>query len=273
VVVTIDNPPVNTSTAAVRGALLAAIRAVPHDAAAVVLVGAGRQFLSGSDLREFDHDELPEPQLPEVIEAIEQLAVPVVAALTGTVLGGGFELALGCDARVATATTIIGLPEVSLGMIPGAGGTQRLPRLVGRARALDLIASSSRIDAAAAAELGIVDTVVTGDLRAAAIEFSRGLVGKRRLMDEPIPDVNQPLDLVRWSSPAAPGSPLAEAIAAVSRCGTDSSAALRAERAAFDRLRRTEEARALRRALLAELAAARKQRDMLRTSTGVVTRP
>ena len=136
-VILIDNPPVNAGSADVRAGLLSAIRSAQADPQfrAIVLIGAGTTFIAGSDLREFGQP-LQEPQLPAVIEAIEACGKPVIAALHGAALGGGFELALACDARIAKAGAVVGLPEVTLGIIPGAGGTQRLPRVVGIARAI-----------------------------------------------------------------------------------------------------------------------------------------
>src|SRR5919109_1673214 len=147
-VVVIDNPPVNASSWEVRDGLLQAINALAADqtVAGIVLIGAGKTFVAGADIREFDKPPR-DPQLPAVITAIESCPKPVVAAIHGAALGGGFELALGCDARVATADASVGLPEVTLGIIPGAGGTQRLPRLVGSARAIELIASGRRLKA------------------------------------------------------------------------------------------------------------------------------
>lgn len=169
-VILIDNPPINAGSALVRQGLLAAIETVRNDSTlqAAVLMGAGSTFIAGSDLREFGQP-LTEPQLPSVIAAIEACEKPVVAALHGAALGGGFELALGCDARVAVAGTLVGLPEVTLGIIPGAGGTQRLPRVVGIPRAIRMICSGERMPAAAALEAGLVDQVVNGDLRSAAV--------------------------------------------------------------------------------------------------------
>ena len=128
-VIVIDNPPINAGSAAVREGLMAAIATVQSDDSlqGAVLIGAGTSFIAGADLREFGQP-LAEPQLPAVICAIENCGKPVVAALRGAALGGGFELALGCDARVAAPGTVVGLPEVTLGIIPGAGGTQRLSR-------------------------------------------------------------------------------------------------------------------------------------------------
>ena len=121
-----------------------------------MLIGAGKTFIAGSDMREFGAP-IEQPSLPDVIAAIERCSKPVVAAIHGAALGGGFELALGCDARIATRDATVGLPEVTLGIIPGAGGTQRLPRLVGVARAIELIATGERIRGDAAQALGLVD--------------------------------------------------------------------------------------------------------------------
>ncbi|MDP5325805.1 MAG: enoyl-CoA hydratase/isomerase family protein, partial [Paracoccaceae bacterium] len=139
-VLVIDNPPVNAGSHDIRKGLLAAIAEVEADdrVCGAVLIGAGGSFISGSDIREFDLPLGP-PQMPQVIGAIETATKPFVAALHGAALGGGYELALGCDARIAAPKTMIGLPETALGIIPGAGGTQKLPRLIGRAPALDLI--------------------------------------------------------------------------------------------------------------------------------------
>ena len=141
-VLVIDNPPVNAGSSDIRKALLARIAEVEADPdlRGGVLIGAGKTFIAGSDLREFDLPLAP-PQLPEVIGALEGSAKPWVAALQGAALGGGYELALGCDARIAAPGTVVGLPECGLGIIPGAGGTQKLPRLVGKVAALGLIAS------------------------------------------------------------------------------------------------------------------------------------
>lgn len=168
-VILIDNPPVNAGSLAVREGLLAALTAVASDpsVAAVVIMGDGRSFISGSDLKEFDLP-LAEPQLPAVIRAVEDCPKTVVAALHGAALGGGFELALGCDARIATAATVVALPEATLGMIPGAGGTQRLPRMVGTTLAIDLVCSGRRVEAEEALRYGMIDQVAKGNLRAAA---------------------------------------------------------------------------------------------------------
>ena len=143
-----------------------------------VLIGAGSTFIAGSDLREFGQP-LTEPQLPAVIAAIETCGKPVVAALHGAALGGGFELALGCDARVAAPGAVVGLPEVTLGIIPGYGGTQRMTRLLGKAKAFELICTGDRISAAEALAIGLVNKVVPAEqLAAAAEEMAKKIVSR-----------------------------------------------------------------------------------------------
>src|SRR5690606_11941544 len=140
----------------------------------------------GSDLREFGQ-LLEDPQLPAVLAAIEACDKPVVAALHGAALGGGFELALACDVRVALVGTAIGLPEVTLGIIPGAGGTQRLPRRTGLVRAIQMICSGERVRAEQAHDLHLVDVVVATDLQNHAIALARSLPVKRRICEESVP--------------------------------------------------------------------------------------
>ncbi len=177
-VVIIDNPPVNVLSATVRAGLLAAVRAAEADPAVVatVIACAGRTFIAGADVREFGRPPI-DPALPIVLDAIEAAARPVVAAIHGTALGGGFEVALACRARVARAEARVGLPEINLGVIPGAGGTQRLPRLVGVERALDLVLSGMPVDATIARDWGAIDRVVDADadLVAAAVALARTL--------------------------------------------------------------------------------------------------
>lgn len=262
--IVIDNPPVNAGSTAVRIGLRDAVARLAADPGLVagVLVGAGNTFVAGSDIKEFGKP-LQQPELPAVIADIEACPKPVVAAIHGAALGGGFELALGCDALVAVAGAVVGLPEVQLGMIPGAGGTQRLPRLVGCARAIDLIVSGRRVKAAEAFELGIVDRLVdAGRMRAEAADYARSLNGhKRRLGDLPLP------------AEAASGIAAAEAAALKSGRGREAvreavASVLRAlqlpfvealaqEREVFQRLRMGEEAAALRYNFFAERAASR----------------
>ncbi|MBL8590950.1 MAG: enoyl-CoA hydratase/isomerase family protein, partial [Methylobacteriaceae bacterium] len=140
----IDNPPVNAASHAVRAGLAKALEAARRDEsiAAVVLACAGRTFIAGADIREFGQPIAP-PSLPEALDAIEAFPKPVVAAIHGTALGGGLETALACHARIMAKDAQVGLPEVTLGIIPGAGGTQRLPRLIGLEAALNMIVSGA----------------------------------------------------------------------------------------------------------------------------------
>jgi len=163
---TLDNPPVNAMSLAVRKALADALTEATRDPAvvAIVLAGAGKLFCAGADIREFDTGVSNEsPTLRELIAIVEDAPKPVVAALHGTAVGGGCELALGCHGRVALAGTQIGLPEVTLGLVPGAGGTQRLPRLIGVEAALDAIVSGKLLTAEKAHALGLVDVLVPAD--------------------------------------------------------------------------------------------------------------
>src|SRR5215216_5149261 len=180
-VVTIDNPPVNALKHEVRAGLIEAFQRVRNDAGvkAAVLACAARTFSAGADISEFGKPRRS-PGLIEVIEAIEETGKPVVAALHGTPLGGGFELALGCHYRVAAPGTRVGLPEIKLGLLPGAGGTQRLPRLIGPERALQLILSGNPTPVEELKEDGVVDAIVTGDVVKEAIAFARKVVAENR---------------------------------------------------------------------------------------------
>lgn len=167
--VLIDNPPVNALSAAVRRGLMDAVTQTEADTnvRAVVVFCAGRTFVAGADVSEFDKPPLA-PHLPDVIDAIETARKPWVAALHGTVLGGGLELAMGCYARVAAPKTKLGLPEVTLGLIPGSGGTVRLPRLIAPEKALMMIAGGKPITAAEALKAGLIDAIAPEDLLAQA---------------------------------------------------------------------------------------------------------
>src|SRR5207249_8137106 len=171
-IVTVDNPPVNALKHEVRAGLAEALRQTHEDAAVrgVVIACAGRTFFAGADITEFGKPPQA-PSLHDVIAAIEAMPKPVVAALHGTALGGGFELALACHFRVAAPGARVGLPEVKLGLLPGAGGTQRLPRLVGPEKALKMIVTGDTIEAREAMADGIVDEIDEGDLTGGGIYF------------------------------------------------------------------------------------------------------
>lgn len=179
--ITVNNPPVNALSQPVRQGLLDAFRAAEEDARvdAVVLLCAGSTFIAGADIKEFGKPP-QEPSLPELVNAIEACSKPSVAVLHGTALGGGLEVALGCHYRIARSDTRVGLPEVKLGLLPGAGGTQRLPRLAGVAKALEMIVSGAPIAAADACENGIVDELCDGDLVAAGSAFAQRLLAAGR---------------------------------------------------------------------------------------------
>lgn len=176
-VIVIDSPPVNAMSQPMRSELLDAFTSLSTNAkvGAVLLTCTGRTFISGADLKEFDTG-VGEPGYHELFGVIENFQRPVVAALFGTAMGAGVEIALACHYRVAAVDAKLGLPEVTLGIIPGAGGTQRLPRLIGAKAALDMILSAAPIGAAKAHELGIVDEVITGDLLSGAIAYTKNLV-------------------------------------------------------------------------------------------------
>ncbi len=262
-VIEIDNPPINAGSQPVREGLLAAIGTLQSDAAlkAAVLIGANNTFIAGSDLREFGQP-LEAPQLPAVLAAIENCVKPVVAALSGAALGGGFELALACDARIALAKTVVGLPEVTLGIIPGAGGTQRLPRLVGVARAIEMICAGERVSADKALQLNLVDAVFANDLRGAAIAHARSLgTHKSRIRDLPPPLMS--FDLIEAAERAAlrAGKQRPAVVAAIkavkNSLNLPINEGLALERAAFEQLRLANDAFALRHQFFAEREATR----------------
>ncbi len=174
----INNPPVNGLGSAVRAGLAEAMEAAiaDSDVDAIIVTGAGRMFSGGADITEFGTPKsLQQPRLTEVINIMEQSAKPVVAAIHGVAAGGGLETALGCHYRVASPGTRLGLPEVTLGIVPGAGGTQRLPRLIGVEPALKLIAAGDLVPAEKAYALGIIDEVADGDLLEAALTAAERL--------------------------------------------------------------------------------------------------
>ncbi len=254
----INNPPVNALSQPVRAGLVEALERLAADDTlrGGVIAGAGGTFIAGADIKEFGKPPAP-PLLPDVLAAIEACPKPVVAALQGAALGGGLELALACDARVAQAGTVLGLPEVALGIIPGAGGTQRLPRLTGVSTALRLIGTGERLSAEAAKALGIVDEVAP-DAVSAAIACRPG---KRPVSKLPVPA--EAADVIAKAEAAALKAgksrpAVMEAIAAVKAAATLPFAeGLAQERDAFLNLRTSPEAAALRHMFFAEREAVR----------------
>ncbi len=181
-VIGVNNPPVNALGHAVRQGLIEALTLALGDAEvqSIVLIGRGRTFVAGADISEFGKPPKA-PSFTDVIDRFDASPKPVVAALHGTALGGGLELALGCNYRVAVRDAKCGLPEVKLGILPGAGGTQRLPRLVGVPKALELIVSGDPVNAVEAKALGLVDELVEGDLLEGAIAFADKVAARRPL--------------------------------------------------------------------------------------------
>lgn len=181
-VLTLNSPPVNALSGPVRAAIDGGIRqALANDAAkAIVLICEGRTFIAGADITEFGKAPTG-PSLFDALAMIENAPKPVVAAIHGTALGGGLEVALTCHYRVAVPSAKCGLPEVNLGLLPGAGGTQRLPRIVGPEKALEMVTSGTHVPAKAAREMGLVDELAEeGKLREGAISFARKIVAEKR---------------------------------------------------------------------------------------------
>jgi 3-hydroxyacyl-CoA dehydrogenase len=183
-VITLDNPPVNALSFAYCATLYEAIEAAHADDAveAIVFAGANRLFSGGADVNDFN-TEIPQGAITirDVIRAVELSIKPHIAAIDGVALGGGLELALACDYRIAAPRSKLGLPEIKLGLLPGAGGTQRLPRLIGARAALEFMLKGSAVPAARALELGILDEIVEGDVVERAISLAKEIPPKRRI--------------------------------------------------------------------------------------------
>ena len=173
-VLSLNNPPVNALSHGVRQGLKEGVEKAlaDADAEAVLIYCMGRTFIAGADITEFSTG-MKEPGLHEVLATIENSSKPTVAAIHGTALGGGLETALACNYRVAVPSAKCGLPEVNLGLLPGCGGTQRLPRVVGVEKALQMVTSGAPIGAAEAYQLGLVDALIEGELRSEALAFAK----------------------------------------------------------------------------------------------------
>src|SRR5437762_94872 len=185
-VITVDNPPVNALSPGVPEGIVAAVDKGNADRAvkAMVLIGAGRSFIAGADIRQFGRaSAAPPPANPRrVYDVLDDSPKPVVAAIHGYALGGGLEIALACHYRVAVPSAKVGLPEVQIGILPGAGGTQRLPRLIGPKAALEMITTGRHVPAEEAHKTGIVDEIVPeADLKGAAMAFARRVADQRPL--------------------------------------------------------------------------------------------
>ncbi|MBM3810561.1 MAG: 3-hydroxyacyl-CoA dehydrogenase [Acidimicrobiia bacterium] len=188
-IITIHNPPVNALSPGVPEGILQCVEEVQADSSlrAAVLIGSGRTFIAGADIKEFGKITSGEKErkvgLNPTLAKMESAAKPVVAAIHGTALGGGLEFAMACHYRVAVAKAQVGQPEVKIGLIPGAGGTQRLPRLIGSQKAAEMCAFGDPISAAEAHALGLVDEIIDGDLQAGAVAFARKAAAGRRARD------------------------------------------------------------------------------------------
>ena len=268
-VIALNTPPVNGLGHALRSGILAGVDRALGDPSiqAIVLIGQDKNFSGGADIKEFDSPlALAEPNLLTVIAAIEGSHKPVVAAIAGACMGGGLELALGCHFRIAVADAQIALPEVKLGLLPGAGGTQRLPRLIGVETALNMIVSGNTVPAQMLAGSGLFDQVVASDLHGAALSFARQVVSEQRPLkrarDQTVDYANADafFQFARNSVKAIAGP-----FPAPARCidvvaaslGKSFDEGMGMERKAFIELMHTAESRALRHAFLGERAAGR----------------
>ena len=279
-VIVLDHPPVNALAHRVRTALLAAIERLDGDPTvqAIVLHGAGRNFIAGADISEFDQPAQP-PLLNELLFRLESCAKPVIAALHGAALGGGAETALACHYRAATADLKFGFPEVTLGLLPGAGGTVRLPRVAGWQASLELMTAGKPIDLGRALAIGVVDRRIDGEVRAGAVAWARDLVaagaGPRRLREQPAPEaLPQLFAEARAALPAAarrlpaPGR-IVDALEASATRPFDQ--ALDRARELFEECRRSNESRALRYLFFAERGSNSDRDAVLRVeSAGVI---
>jgi 3-hydroxyacyl-CoA dehydrogenase len=273
-VITLDNPPVNALGLKLRRELAAGLERAAADTAigAVVITAGGQTFCGGADVSEFGAPEMhAAPNLADLIALVENFPKPVVAALNGTTLGGGLELAMACHHRVAAAGAQLGLPEVKLGLLPGAGGTQRLPRLVGPERALNMILSGTPVAARELKDTALLDRVVESDVAAAALEYAQRTLGSRapgdaaplkkaRDIEIRFPNAEAFFDFARGAI-----APLAKNYPAPAKCIDAVEAAvlkpfaegIKLERAAFVELLMSPESKALRHAFFAVRAASK----------------
>lgn len=262
-VIVVDNPPVNALKQAVRAGILDALTQAQGDTsvAAIVLACAGRTFVAGADITEFDKPPQP-PGLSDVIAFLDGMDKPVVAALFGTPLGGGLELALGCHYRIAAPGTRLGLPEIKLGLLPGAGGTQRLPRLAGMEKAMAMILSGDPISAVDALKAGVIDGIADGDVTQAASDFARKIAGTRPLPRARDKKVSLEGSFDAIAAPFAKrarglDAPVAAIEALRGAIDLPIEEGLKREREAFQRLRAGEQSKAQRHIFFAEREAAK----------------
>ncbi len=263
-IATIVNPPVNALGAEVRRGLAAALEKAKNDPSirAAVVASEGKIFSGGADITEFDKAPV-EPSLSAVIETISQLGKPVVAAIQGAALGGGLELPLGCSARVASPNAKCGLPEIKLGLIPGAGGTQRLPRLIGAVNAFEMMLKGDPVSASRGHELGFIDVLAESDPVALAKTMALELASSPAPSGAAAKMIGDEREAFEKAAAAAakanPGSPNVQALIEAVRAsfGTPLPEGLVLERQLFLKLKDDERSKALRYAFFAERKAAK----------------
>jgi len=261
-VIRLDNPPVNGMSRAVRTHVGAELDRAFKDASvsAIVITGAGKMFSGGADIKEFNTPAaLEKPTLRDLIATIVSAPKPVIAAIHGSAFGGGLEISLACQYRVATPDAKLALPEVKLGLLPGAGGTQRLPRLVGVKEALDMIVSGNPIDAAHAKEIGLVDALIDGDLVEGARRFAANLPPRKSIpaMAAAAPDLFDAARKDASRTKRGQAAPL-ECIACVeASTRLPLEQGLKVEREGFEKLIMGEQSKALRHVFFAEREAAK----------------
>ena len=268
-VITLNSPPVNALSLPVRKAIADGLERAANAASigAVIITGAAATFCGGADVGEFGSPEaLAAPNLLDLVALVESFPKAVIAALNGTALGGGLELAMACHYRVASVAALLGLPEVKLGILPGAGGTQRLPRLIGAERALNMIVSGNPVAARELAKTNLLDTVVEADVLPAALALARHIVDdklplkKARDITIDFPNAEAFFDFARGAVAAlaknypAPGKCIDAVEAAVLKPFDEGT---KLERAAFAQLLGSTESKALRHAFFATRAAAK----------------
>jgi 3-hydroxyacyl-CoA dehydrogenase len=269
-VVVVDNPPVNALSREVLEELAAAVEEAARDGSvtAIVVAGAGKNFIAGADISMFPKlaaGQMPPVPFQDCMNRIEQCPKPVIAAIGGAALGGGLETAMACHYRIAAASAQLGQPEIKLGLIPGAGGTQRLPRLVGVEKAMEMCAFGEPVSARDAAALGLADRVVEGDVVEAALEFARTAPPVRRTCDltdklcdaaqaESLAEVFRQAVRRRMPHQKAPEAAV-EAVLAAARGSFEEG--LAAEARLFDACLRGEQSRALIHLFFAERATAK----------------
>lgn len=273
--IVIDNPPVNVISGEVRQGMLAALnRAEAAEVDRIIISGTGKVFVAGADANEFDTPPAP-PHLPDILERIEHCRIPCIAALNGAGLGAGLEIALACRYRIAVPEARLGLPEVTLGLVPGAGGTQRLPRLVGMSAALGLIAQGKLIGAVAALKLGLINEVSDDPVAAAMALPDTLLTGMERICDLRTPKHDpaaensaRKLAAKRMSGQNAPVCAIDLVVATASLSFREG---MTKERDTFLSLRRSNQARALRHLFFGERKAAAQARSGLPDPVEVTT--